>query len=483
MHDAFILNRDLVTSYEPSGKVLVDLIRRDFSQKGTTVACREGDCGACTVLVGELKGKDVFYRSKTSCISPWQHAAGKHIVTIEGLCQFEENSNQTFKLNPLQDLFREQSATQCGFCTPGFMVSLAGFLLRSEDLTLENAIASVDGNICRCTGYKSIERAISILVSKYKEHLDNEKDRLKALVNIGLIPSYFERIPSRLKDLAESMPTSRPLASPKKKSIIMGGGTDLLVQQADDIYQKKLFNTQETLNESISLKNGNLLVGAACRIEDFRTSPLVQSVIADIKELLKMFASTQIRHQGTIAGNIVNASPIGDLSNFLLAMGTHVHLDSPEGKREVPLEDFFISYKKTAKKDHEWVSYFSFETPGKNSYINLEKVSKRTYLDIASVTTSMHLKMEGNLISSAKFSAGGVAPIPMLLQKMSAFLSGKRLDPSIIKEGVHIALEEISPISDVRGSREYKRLLLRQLLFAHFLKKFPSKVSLVELTS
>ena len=480
---SFVLNNTLVKSSEPNGKVLADLIRKDFRKKGTTIACREGDCGACTVLVGELKGDRIFYRSLTSCVSPWVNANGKHIVTIEGLTLDKSGANSgNGILNLIQSAFKKQAATQCGYCTPGFIVSVAGYFLRAETINFEDAWSSVDGNICRCTGYKSIERAVRDLVQDYQNKVNQGAHSLEALVSLGVVPEYFLSIPEKLKSL-KATGQSVPSEASSESLRVMGGGTDLLVQKPHVIYSEDLLLMQESISETIEIKDHRVFLGGACRIEDFRLSEAMNSMIPNLKAMFKLFASTQIRHQGTIAGNIVNGSPIGDVTNFLLALSATLHLDLGGAKRSVPLSDFFTGYKTNLLKPGEVIKYISFPVPDKNSYINLEKVSKRTYLDIASVTTSAHIIYNGALIQHTVFSAGGVGPVPMVLNSLTKELSQKSLTVDRVRYGVSMALKEVAPLSDVRGSESYKLLALRQLLFAHFIEMFPEKFNIKELAS
>jgi len=184
----FILNNKNIKTELPPGITVLDFIRYEQNLKGTKIGCREGDCGACTVLVGEIKNNVVQYLSMTSCLMPLGNAQGKHIVSVEGINMSE--------LNPVQRAIVDEGGTQCGFCTVGFVMSLVGFCVSEKEVTFENAIASIDGNICRCTGYKSLERAAAIIVEQLKSR--NEKDIVAWLIQQQFIPSYFSEIPKQL---------------------------------------------------------------------------------------------------------------------------------------------------------------------------------------------------------------------------------------------------------------------------------------------
>ena len=220
---SFILNTKEVSTALPSGTTVLDFVRYQQHLMGTKIGCREGDCGACTVIVGELTEDGLRYRTATSCLMPLGNAHGKHIVTVEGI-------NMT-GLNPIQQAMADESATQCGFCTPGFVVSLAAFCLSTNEATLANALAAIDGNICRCTGYKSIERASGQVAQLLAER--QEEDPISFAVTQGLLPDYFSGIPERLKAL--SLTLNGELTNNSPAAWRVGGGTDVYVQKHDEI--------------------------------------------------------------------------------------------------------------------------------------------------------------------------------------------------------------------------------------------------------
>lgn len=456
----FILNNTTVETNEKPGLALLDFIRYQKHLTGTKIGCREGDCGACTILVGEVVNGKMEYKSMTSCITPLGNANGKHIVTVEGL-----NMND---LNPVQKAMVDNSGTQCGFCTPGFVVSLSGYCLTADNPTTEGAISAVDGNICRCTGYKSIERAAAD-VAKKLESTDTES-RIGWLVKNNFIPTYFGDIKQRLGGLnAESQKLNA------NSKIFVGGGTDLFVQRHDDMYEAdiELVYDQKEL-KGISVSNGVCTIGGATTAAELMDSAHLNKIFPNLYKHLKLVSSTPIRNMGTIAGNFVNASPIGDLTAFFLALNASIVLEG-NSKRTIALKDFYLGYKQLDKKADEKIVAISFNVPDKNTLFNFEKVSKRTYLDIASVNSAMSITTDGDKITDAHISAGGVGPTPKYLDKTRSFLIGKELTQKTIKEANDIIQSEIAPISDARGAEQYKRLLLRQLFYAHFIELFPTK--------
>ena len=499
----FILNEKEIATDLPPGMVLLDFIRYHQHLMGTKIGCREGDCGACTVLVGHIAETPDFaslqYESMTCCLLPLGNVQGKHIVTIEGI-------NFSDTLNPVQQAMADAGATQCGFCTPGFVVSLAGFCLRRDTkscVSTQNAIAAVDGNICRCTGYKSIERAAGKVAEMMKERKDEEATVFAARKKI--LPEYFAGIKDKLQSLVDAGYTTHDT---RHTTHLVAGGTDLYVQKHDEISNAGIhFVFDEPGLNGIVQEDNKCIIGASATVSDLMNSSIINESFPDFHRYAKLVSSTPIRNMATVAGNFINASPIGDLTIFFLALDAHLTLalstsgegsltpnpsprggegsltpsPSPRGGeggstvsgREIPLRSLYRGYKQLDKKPDEYIEKIWFELPGKNSYFNFEKVSKRTNLDIASVNSAISITMNGNEIIKACISGGGVGPVPMYLQNTSEFLKGRKVNEETVRGAIEVMKTEISPISDTRGSKEYKTLLLGQLIKAHFLKLFP----------
>jgi len=486
----FILNDQDVSTDLPPGTTVLDFVRYYKNLKGTKIGCREGDCGACTILVGELVSDSVKYRSMTSCLMPLANAAGKHIVTIEGINP--ENGSLTL----VQQVMVDESGTQCGFCTVGFVVSLTGFCIDATPKSPQMAVSSVDGNICRCTGYKSIERAAENVC------------RELAKGSSRFVPDYFDSISSRLMSLQVK---GRELESAAPRPFV-AGGTDVYVQRPDEAtesYAAHLF--YDPALRGIRDAGEFIEIGASATVTDLLESPVMNSIFPDLYKHLKLVSSTPIRNMATLAGNFVNASPIGDMTVWFLALDADIVFN---GGREMPLRKLYLDYKTLAKTDQEFLTAIKFRKPGPDHYFNFEKVCKRTYLDIATVNTAISLRVDttpgegwvppvlseppasagglnsktssqkkdfgasllDHFITNAHVSAGGVAPIPLYLKETSSFLIGRRINAETIEKANEIIQAEISPISDVRGSADYKRLLLRQLFTAHFYELFGMEV-------
>ncbi len=463
----FILNDKTIATDLPPGMVILDFIRYQQHLTGTKIGCREGDCGACTVLAGELTGGVLHYQSMTSCLLAIGNAHGKHIVTIEGI-------NMEI-LNPIQQAMVDEGATQCGFCTPGFVVSLAGYCLQHEqESTTAKAIAAIDGNICRCTGYKSIEKAAAKVATLLKKR--KEEDPIAFATGEKILPLYFSGIKQRLFELQASAKKRvlPDLASLEKRPRILGGGTDLYVQQHGEMTDADihfLFDHPELIE--IRKEGSHCIIGPSVTVSDLLASAIIREAFVHFQGYAKLVSSTPIRNMATLAGNFINASPIGDFTIFFLALDAQLLLSDGTTKRKLALRKLYTGYKTLAKTPEEHIEQIQFELPDKNTLFHFEKVSKRTHLDIASVNTAIQLHVKGGTITKAGLSAGGVGPVPVYLQKTVDFLQGKKVSEKLVQEAIAVMQTEIAPVSDARGTKEYKALLLGQLIKAHFMKLFP----------
>ncbi len=462
----FLLNNRKIQTDKAPTTTLLDFIRYDENLRGTKIGCREGDCGACTVLIGTINNGKLDYRSATSCLTPLPNVHGKHVVTVEGL-------NLPNKLNQAQQAMVDCSGTQCGFCTPGFVNSMCGFALNTTQPTLESAISAIDGNICRCTGYKSIERAAAKLTQELQWKDVNQP--LSWLVEHDFIPDYFLEVEEKLQSFNIQYST--------EGQIPIGGGTDLYVQKHDDLHDMNmayLFDRSE-LN-GITFEGSKCTLKSAVTVTDLIENETLLNAIPNWYNYLKLVSSTPIRNIGTIAGNLANGSPIGDFTIILLAMNAQLTLTNKNDEsRKLPLKDFYLSYKVLNKTEDEIITEIAFDLPSKSTQFHFEKVCKRQYLDIASVNTAITITMNGDVIQEAHCSIGGVGPIPKFLSQTSEYLTNKSIEPKVVLRAEETLQTELSPMSDARGTKEYKRLLARQLFFAHFIALFPESIKMSDL--
>ena len=323
----FILNNQTVETELPKGLTVLDFVRYRRNLKGTKIGCREGDCGACTILVGELVGDSVRYRTQTSCLMPLANARSKHIVTVEGI------NKPDGELTQVQQALVDENGTQCGFCTVGFVMSLTGFCIDETAKTCESAVSAIDGNICRCTGYKSIERAAFCLIDKETGRQGNKETNLiEAAIFSGIVPEYFGQIKERIKDLKSQISNNEDenQKSKIKNLKFLAGGTDLYVQKPEEMVDasaENLFDNSDLRN--IYETDEFVEVGASVVVTDLLESAVFQGLFPNLYKHLKLVSSTPIRNMATLAGNFVNASPIGDMTVWFLALDAEIVLSEP----------------------------------------------------------------------------------------------------------------------------------------------------------
>lgn len=462
----FILNQTVVNAVVHPGVLALDYVRQVSQLMGTKQGCKEGDCGACNVIVGELDADGlVQYKPVTSCLLPMGELMGKHLVTIEGLNGPE--------LSQVQSAMVECGGSQCGYCTPGFVVAMtAGLMAPKLPLNQEGLMYAISGNLCRCTGYRSIKEAGMQAIDALADKLEG-KERVQALCAEGALPEYFLEIPERLKALKAQSATDSAEVDFNDATFI-SGGTDWYVQKGEAVPDVKLalLNTVKPVAAAVE-RDGYIVVDARMTSEGFADDPLIQSYLTAIDAYNLLIASWPVRTRATIGGNICNASPIADTTCLMLALDSELVIGKGGKERIVPLKDFYLGYKQLNKEADERLLAIRFPKFGPETKVNWEKVSKRRWLDISTVNSAIKLEMAGDTVAKASLALGGVAATPLFLNEASAFLTGKTLSFDVIMGMLDVAMTEFTPIGDVRGSARYKRLLARQLMLAHFSKLYP----------
>lgn len=458
----FILNDKEMELRLSPGRSVLDVLRKDLGLYGTKEGCREGECGACTVIVGRIPL--IAYRPMPSCLMPAGQLDNTHLVTIEGL--------QGERPNRLQQAFIDQGATQCGFCTPGFIMSLTGYLLEDGTVTLQGAVDALDGNLCRCTGYGSIRRAVEAAVAPLLDKVPS----LQELIALDLIPAYFSGIPQRLKKLkCKSMADSSDSTFERfdGNRFLIAGGTDLYVQRGDTLNKSELrFLIPES--EPIRATEGMIEIPATATMAQLRRDPHLSVQFPGWRDKLQVLASHILRNRATLGGNLVNASPIADCAVLLLALDAQIQLVSSEGlRRRFALRGFFLGYKELDLNSDERVESLWVTKQDDPQLWNYAKVSKRERLDIAGCNSAAVFKVHSGLFASVGLAFGGVAPIPFTARRTMGWLAEKPLTMETLLGSMKILQQEISPIDDVRGSAEYKKGLACALLADHYLHCFP----------
>ena len=387
-------------------------------------------------------------------------------MTIEGL-------NRDV-VSPVQQAIIDEGASQCGFCTPGIVVSLTGYLIDGQrPVELEGVKAALGGHLCRCTGYRSLKACTRYLADVFTGNED-----IESLISKGLLPAYFGKMSSRLRALSHT----RPQDGSQPAEFYIAGGTDVYVQ-TDGVFPSERVTILDGLPEmeGIVATDDAVDVGALTTFEEFGNHSAILDIIPDIRDYMFLVASLQIRNRATLGGNIVNASPIGDMTILLLALGSVLVLRSGSKTRSVPMDRFYLGYKQLEKSPDEVLTRIRIPRPAPETRIGWEKVSKRKCLDIASVNSALRIRLDGDTIEDAVLAVGGVAPVPLLMSATGNFLRGRPVGSETVLGAAALAQEELSPISDVRGSATYKRLLVRQQILAHFDRLYPEHLDLEEM--
>ncbi|MGD9638073.1 MAG: xanthine dehydrogenase small subunit [Alphaproteobacteria bacterium] len=458
----FLLNGELteISNLPPTTTVL-EYLRKNQNLNGTKEGCAEGDCGACTVVLAEPVNGKIEYKAVNSCIIFVPKLDGKMLITVEGLASKEG------KLHPVQQAMYELHGSQCGFCTPGFIMSLfawyhADVTGNEDDDTIHEMLA---GNLCRCTGYRPIidaarrtggkkddwySRNEAELLSKF-EQIRNRQDTLE----INNETSYFS--PKSLKELCS-------LYHHYSSAYLFAGGTDLglLVTKAD----RKLdvvIHTCDIPELNILTENSDFIeIGAS--VPYVKALPLIEKYIPEYGKLIRKIGSTQIRNLGTIGGNIGNASPIGDSAPSLIALGASVNLQKQDATRELPLKEFFLGYRKTALQEGEFIRSIKIPIPKKGFQFKVYKVTKRHDQDISSVCGAFFFKIENNKIVYFTTGFGGMAEIPKPAYNLEKTLNGKDVTQDIFLDAKKAVADDFKPISDFRASGDYRATVAANML-------------------
>ncbi|OHV79925.1 xanthine dehydrogenase small subunit [Ensifer sp. LCM 4579] len=465
----FILNDRLVELAEVSPvQTLLDFLRIDRNLRGTKEGCAEGDCGACTVLVGRLFEGRLKYESVNACIRFVASLDGCHVVTVEALSQPDG------PLHPVQQAMVETRASQCGFCTPGFVMSLYGLWMGNASPSIREIEKALQGNLCRCTGYAAIIRAaeaISSIGELGKDPLVAERDKItRQLVSLKdgrriEIDGEDERIvlPGSVDDLAAVLE-----ANPK--ATIIAGSTDVGLWVTKFMRQIAPVVHLSHLDElrRISTDEGGITLGAGVSYSE--AYPVIVRHLPQLSELWDRIGGEQVRNMGTIGGNIANGSPIGDTPPALIALGASVTLRKGATRRTLPLEDFFIEYGRQDREPGEFVESIRVPFIGKEERLAVYKITKRFDEDISAVCGAFRVKFEEGGVADAVIAFGGMAGTPKRAKTVEAALKGSVWSEAVIEAAASAFEQDFTPLSDWRASADYRMLVAKNLLRRFYLE-------------
>jgi xanthine dehydrogenase small subunit len=443
----------------PPDRTLLEVLREDLGCTGTKEGCGEGDCGACTVVIGELQGDAIRYRAINSCIRLAHSVDGMALWTVEDIAAADGT------LHPAQQAMVQCHGSQCGFCTPGFVMSLFGMYQNhvrpGRAVTRELAQEELSGNLCRCTGYRPILDAAQQMgqlpaVQVDEAELVKQLRQLAARASAGSGTTQY-LLPTGLQELL-TLRAAHPQAQ------IVAGCTDvgLWVTKMHMQFDSVLDVTQVQELRRIERYDHHVAIGAAATLTD-AFDALVQER-PQLATFARRFAGLPVRNSGTLGGNVANGSPIGDSMPLLIALGAHVVLMSVRGHRELPLEEFYTGYRKTVLAADEVVAWIKVPRPRAGELLRAYKISKRYDDDISAVCLVLNMTLDQGRVERIRIGAGGVAATPVRAVTTESLLAGNPWTEQAAQEAAVVLRAEFRPISDMRASAAYRTEVLGNLM-------------------
>lgn len=462
----FLLNRQPVTlaKTDPDLTVL-DYLREQAHLTGTKEGCASGDCGACTVVVGELTDQGMRYRSLNSCITFVHSLHGKQLLTVEHL-------EQEGALHPVQQALVEHHGSQCGFCTPGFVMSLFALYHSDVSPSREAVLTALSGNLCRCTGYRPIiDAGMALLESRHGDAFSAQLADIEAELRSLETPVLPEETksdhavgfwqPRNRQQLAKA----RVQAPAARYS---AGSTDLALEKTQRLASLNALIDLSQVAElnHLSADNEGLHIGAAVSYSDLE--PVLLADYPEAREWLDRLGSRPIRNRGTLGGNLGNASPIGDTPPLLIALGATVTLSNGQTERTLPVSELITGYRQTVLADDEWIDTIHIPRRKPGSQVRAYKISKRFEDDISTVCVVFYLETDKNdKVTCLRAGFGGLAATPLVLTGWQNQLTGQHWPTIAVDEVSRTLAEALAPIDDVRASARY-RVQVTANLFKRF---------------
>ncbi len=458
----FLLNNKIFKIKNPDpNKTILNYIRNDLKMTGTKEGCAEGGCGACTIVLGELDKNKIVYKAINACISFLPILNGKQLILIENLSNGKS-------LHPVQEAMIKFHGSQCGFCTPGFTMSLFSMHKNNKSINNEIVEEALSGNLCRCTGYRPIIDAAKSLNNK--NDLDQfKREKNKTIKLLKHIKSTDIEINNRGKKFfaPKTISNLKKILNKYPDAKILSGGTDLSLEVTK--FRKEIktiisLNSIEKLN--FIKKNKNLLeIGATTSLFEFQN--FIKKYFLDFHDILKRYGSLQIRNVGTIAGNIATASPIGDTLPLLLTLDAKIVVQGKKQRKTFSFSEFFISYRKTKLKKGEFI--YSIKIPIiKDNIFKAYKISKRFDDDISSVCGSFNFLIKRNKITKAAIAYGGMSEIPKRALAIEKKLINSEFSENSFHQAVGLINKDFSPLDDMRASSHYRLAVAKNLLLKAF---------------
>jgi xanthine dehydrogenase small subunit len=413
---------------------------------GTKEGCAEGDCGACTVAIVERNGSQPAFRAVNSCLVLLPMVHGKEVVTVEGLDR-----------HPVQESLVQRLGSQCGYCTPGVVMSMFEACYRGDLSERWQIDDQMCGNLCRCTGYRPIREATQAIAGlrpndPFTAMLRSFRDEPASLDYEANGQRWFA--PSTLSELW-------PILDRHSDARFIAGGTDLSLLVTKKFEELPLLISLDRIAELQQIEAGTW-IGAGVRLSQLET--YAKDAFPSIERMLRYFGSRQIKNRGTVGGNLCNASPIGDLPPILMALGAEVELISKNGARRLPLDQFFVSYRKTALAPKEILARVFVPPVPREARVIAYKVSKRQELDISAVAAGLYVELERGVVKTARFAYGGMAAVPKRASAAEQAVTSKHWTEATIDAAMRALDRDFTPIDDHRGSAWYRRTVAKNFL-------------------
>ena len=463
----FLLNGRIekVDQFDPNLSIL-EWLRTKMRLTGTKEGCASGDCGACTVITGTAdQHGNTRYEAINSCITLLGSLHGKELITVEAFQQEPRH--------PVQQGMMEKQGAQCGFCTPGIVMSLTALHANRKGGTVSNhqILEALSGNLCRCTGYRPIiDAGKDAMVKEWTPDTEHPAASMVPESSESALSQFhrnnitMEATGGARYDAPVSLDDLRSLRRTYPDSRLVAGSTDLALEITQQLSSFDHLVSVERITELKGcIREGDeLVIGAATTYQEFRAS--LCDLWPAFDAMLDRLGSLQIRNRGTLGGNIANASPIGDMPPPLIALNAFLVLDGPAGQRSMPIENFFLGYKQTALKSGEFLHSVRIPAPKTDEALHIYKVSKRLDDDISAVLGAFRLTITDGVVSDCRLAFGGMAATPARALQTENALKGQPWNKNSVATAIKVLGGDFSPLSDVRASASYRLQVAGNLL-------------------